>query len=32
MLSYCLNRCKTQKMCDEAVDDCLSALRFFPNQ
>ena len=22
---------KTQKKCDKAVDDCLAALRFFPN-
>ena len=30
MLIYCLNRCKTQKMCDEAVDDCPAALKFIP--
>ena len=28
VLEYCLNRYKTQKMCDEAVDDRLSPLKF----
>ena len=31
MLKYCLNRCKTQKMCDKAVDDFLPALKFVPD-
>ena len=25
MIVYCSNRNKTQRMCDEAVDDCLEA-------
>ena len=28
---YCLDKYKTQKMCDEAVDDCLAALKFIPD-
>ena len=28
MLIYYPDRYKTQKMCDEAVDDCLAALKF----
>ena len=28
MLMYCLDRRKTREMCDEAVDDCLEALKF----
>ena len=28
ILIYCPNRCKTQKKCDEAADDCLAALKF----
>ena len=28
MLIDCSNRYKTQKMCDQAVDDCLAALKF----
>ena len=28
ILKCCLNRYKTQKRRDEAVDDCLSALKF----
>ena len=31
MLVYCPDRYKTQKMCDEAVDDCLAALKFIPD-
>ena len=31
ILAYCLGRYKIQKMCNEAVDDCLVALRFIPN-
>lgn len=31
MLEYCLNRYKTQKMCDEAVDDRLLPLKFVPD-
>ena len=29
MLKYCLNRNKTQKLCDKAVNDCLSAWNLF---
>ena len=28
---YCLNRYKTQQGCDEAVDACLSLLKFVPD-
>ena len=28
ILTYCPGRYKTQKMCDEAVDDCLAVLKF----
>ena len=31
MLKYCLNRYKTQKMCDKAFDDFLPALKFVPD-
>ena len=31
MLVYCPDRCKTQRMCDEAADDCLAALKFLPD-
>ena len=31
MLIYCPDRYKTQKMCKEAVDDCLGALKFISN-
>ena len=31
MLIYCPNRYKTQKTCDEAADDCLGALKLFPD-
>ena len=27
ILIYCPDRYKTQRMCDEAVDDCLTALK-----
>ena len=30
MLVYYPNRNKTQRMCSEAVDDCLAALKFIP--
>ena len=28
---YWLDKYKTQKMCDEAVDDCLAALKIIPD-
>ena len=28
ILKYCLDRYKNQEMCDKAVDDSLSALKF----
>ena len=31
ILLYCVNRYKTSKRCDEAVEDCLSALKFVPD-
>ena len=31
MLGFCLNRYKTQGMCDETADDCLAALKFIPD-
>ena len=31
MLVYCPDRYEIQKMCNEAVDDCLVALRFITN-
>ena len=31
MLKYCLNRYKTPKMCDKAVDSYLLTLKFFPD-
>ena len=31
MLKYCLNRYKTQEMCNEAVDDFLPTLKFVPD-
>ena len=31
MIKYCPCRCETQKMCDKAVDACLSALKFVPD-
>ena len=31
MVKYCLLRYKTQKMCDEAIDNCLSTLKSVPD-
>ena len=31
LIVYCLDKYKTQKICDEAVDDCLAALKFIPD-
>ena len=31
MLVYCPNKYKTQKICDEAVDECLRAVKFVPD-
>ena len=31
MLVYCPDKYETQKMCDEAVDDCLTVLKFVPD-
>ena len=31
MLKYCFDRCKTQEMCNKAVDDFLPTLKFVPN-
>ena len=31
MLKYCVDRYKTQEICDKAVDVCLPALKFVPN-
>ena len=31
MLIYCPDKCKSKKMCDEAVDNCLAALKFIPD-
>ena len=31
MLRNCLDRYKTREMCDEAVNACLSALKFVPD-
>ena len=28
MIVYCPQKCKTERMCDEAVDDCLATLKF----
>ena len=28
---YCPDKYKTQNMCDEAVDDCLTTLKFIPD-
>ena len=30
ILTYCPERYETQKMCDEAINDCPAALKFFP--
>ena len=29
LIVYCIN--KIQRMCDQAADDCLAALKFIPN-
>ena len=31
MMAYCPNKHKTQRMCNEAFDDCLAALKFIPD-
>ena len=31
MMVFCTSRCKTQRMCDEAIHSCLAALRFIPD-
>ena len=31
MLKYCLDRHKTQEMCDKAIDACMPALKFVPD-
>ena len=31
LIVYYPDKCKTQKMCDEAVDHCLAALKFIPD-
>ena len=31
MMAYCPNKYKTQRMCNEAFDDCLAALKFIPD-
>ena len=31
MLKHCLNRYKTQELCDKAVDNFLSILKFIPD-
>ena len=30
LVKYCLGRCKTQEICNKAVDDFLSTLKLFP--
>ena len=32
LIVYSPDKYKTQKMCDEAVDNCLTALKFIPNR
>ena len=32
LIVYCPVKYKTQKICDEAVDDCLAALKFIPDR
>ena len=32
MLLYCPDKYKSQAICDEAVDDCLAAVKFIPDQ
>ena len=31
MLKYCLDKCKTKKMCYKAINDFPQALRFVPD-
>ena len=31
LVVYCPDKYKTQRMCDEAVDDCLAALKLVPD-
>ena len=31
LIVYCPDKYKTQRMCDEAVDDCLAALKLVPD-
>ena len=31
LIVYCPDKYKTQRMCDEAVDDCLAALKLIPD-
>ena len=31
ILVYCLDKCKTQRMCDEAAEDCLASLKCIPS-
>ena len=31
LIVHCPDKCKTQRMCDEAVDDCVGALKFIPD-
>ena len=31
MLVYCPDKYETQKMCDEATDDCLAVSKFIPD-
>ena len=31
LLVYCHNKYETQRMCVEAIDECLTKLKFIPN-
>ena len=31
LIIYCPDKYETQRMCDEAVDDCVPALKFVPD-
>ena len=31
IIVYYPDRCKTQRMCDGAIDDCLAVLKFIPD-
>ena len=31
MLKYCLNRYKSEEMCNKAADTCLAELKFIPD-